>query len=300
MFWLGFIGVIIFAIISILLYAAMGWVGVILMLAFILAAALVWVFYRHAYVLLTEMEMGVVFHRNGNFAYFLDSGRHILNPMTHQLVYRMTKGNINTGRFITEGRAREGIPVTVELSVTVQINLFNIREQIAHKLGRALPQHASRMVRGRAEHAIRHMVEQRSVLDLYNQNATRQLETELLNEVQVRTQIYGTKPIRANDVKIFAIHLPNEVENAIKAAYERQLQTRTATEALRHLNEVVRNFDDNTMSKLAELERLRIIENSNPLVYIIESFLKDGHSPGGVGTTRPPFPQPPQRGSGSK
>jgi len=300
MFLLGFIGVIIITIISITVYAAMGWAGVALILAFILTAAIIWVSYRYSSILLTEMEMGVVFRRNGNFAYFLDSGRHILNPLTHKLVYRMTKGNINTGRFITEARAREGIPVTVDLSVAVQINLFDIREQIAHKLGRALPQHASRMVRGRAEHAIRHMVEQKSVLDLYNQNATRQLEAELLNEVQARTAVYGTKPIKLNDVKIFAIHLPNEVENAIKAAYERQLQTRTATEALRHLNQVVRNFDDNTMSKLAELERLRIIENSNPLVYIIESFLKDGYSPGGVGPTRPPFPQPPQRGSGSK
>lgn len=299
MFWLLFIGVLLAAIIGILLYAAMGWLGITLILAFALTIAVLWVFYRYTFILLTEMEAGVLFRRNGNFACFLDSGRHFINPLTHQLVYRMTKGNINTGRFTTVCRTREGIPVSIELSVTVQIILFNIIERIAHKLSRALPQHAPRMVRGRVEHAIRHILEQKPVLALYNQNATKRLEAELLDEVQKRTQIYGTKPIRSNDVKIFAVNLPDEVEKAIKANCERQLQTQTATEALERLYNIVYRFDDKTMSRLAELERLRVIENSGTLVYMMESLIKEGKSPGNIPSSTPATP-PPRPGLGSK
>lgn len=298
MFWLIFIGVLLAAITGILLYAAMGWLGITIILAFALSIAVIWVLYRYTFILLTEMEVGVVFRRNGNFAYFLDSGRHFINPLTHQLVDRMTKGNINTGRFTTECRTQEGIPVTVELSVTVQINPFNIIERIAHKLSRALPKHAPRMVRGRVEHAIRHMLENKSVNELYNYNATRQLEAELLNEAQERTRIYGIKPIRSNDVKIFAIHLPDEVEKAIKANYERHLQTQTATEALECLYNIVRQFDDRTMSRLAELERLRVIENSGSLVYMMESLIKEGKQPGNGPSS--PRAASPRRGPGSK
>ena len=52
----------------------------------------------------------------------------------------------------------------------------------------------------------------------------------------------------------------NEVQKAIEAAHERELQTETTVKALEQIKRAVNEYDDQDIERLAELERLRILD----------------------------------------
>jgi regulator of protease activity HflC (stomatin/prohibitin superfamily) len=280
-----------FAIATMLIVAS--WLG--LALALILQAGT---------VVVDEMEVAVIFSRHtNNFAYFIDSkpsgpvqGRpfnlhannlihrllyktrpyqHFINPFQDKVQDRISK-RPQTAKGATEGlRTKEGIPLKIEWSIGYTMDPLLIRPGLEFKLARGLPQFSNGMISGRVIHSLRHIIEQKSVADLYRLDAMKNLEKEVREEVTRRSQGIGVNDIVASDTKIGPILMPKEVEDALKAAHERELQTTTAVKALEQLRLVVSRFAPSDMERLAELERLRILDqHGGAFIYSMSSLMK--------------------------
>lgn len=274
---------------------------------FLLSLALYFVYFiRKGLVLLDEMTVGVVFNqRNNNFAYFIDSNvtdesfkfinkyrlsrinkmihkggskyHHFLDPFNERLEDKITRGSYKGDDKTEDLRTREGIPVEIKWRVSFRLDVTKIKPGIEHKMARALPQHAGNMIGGKALHTLRHIVEQMSITELYQEDARKNLEERLRQGLLPKVEIFGVIGIHPNNqVQIESIEMPPQIEKALQAAHQRKLQTDTVTSALKSLKEAISDFEDKDMGRLSELERLRIVdENSASLVYFMDSFVKN-------------------------
>ncbi|MCA9873962.1 MAG: hypothetical protein KC441_09910 [Anaerolineales bacterium] len=281
--------------------SALAAAGVLLLLWAAMALLLI---YRAGVVVVSEMDVAVIFDRHtGNFAYFIDStpscdvaGRpfnlhqqtlinriffnhrpfhHFINPLQEHVNDWISK-RPQTAKGRTDTiRTREGIPLTITWSLGYNLDPCLILSGIEYKLARALPLYSSNMVSGRAIHSLRHIIEQESVVDLYREYAVKNLEEKLRKEVNTRSQGIGLKEIAPSDTRIGPIEVPPQVEKALEAAHERELNTQTAVKALNKLRNVISTFQPSDMERLAELERLRILdEHGGSLVYSMSNLMK--------------------------
>ncbi len=302
-----FIGVSIAIFLFVILYITMGTNGIIigillLLLAGIAAAA----YYLSKSILhLDEMEVGVIFNkRTGNFAYFIDSDvkdsekysfinnheKYLINKLLHRqnkflhFIYpfkeeqrdKITRGSYKGDGEADDLRTKEGIPVFIKWSFSFRLDVTKIPPNIAHKMARALPQNAGNMIKGKALHSLRHIVEQMSISELHQEDARKNLEEKLRLTTLPKVNAFGVIGVGPNNqVQITEISMPAEIEKALKIAHQRRLQTETVTEALNALRDAIRDYKDEDMARLAELERLRIIdEKSAGLVYYMDSFVR--------------------------
>lgn len=230
---------------------------------------------KAAVVIIDELHVGTVFNkRTGNFKRFLRPGIYRIDPFTEVKGDEIYLGSQSTSGTCEELRTKEGIPLSIEYNVSFSVDPANALPAIHYKMARTLPKYATNIVAGRVKHVLRHLVEQKSIYDLYQEDAIKKLETEVRAEVSKRSAAVGVAEISANDMKLGPIRMPPQVEKALKTDYERQLQTATSIGALNKLQAVVSKFDDKHMDRLAELERLRIVESSGSLVYLMDSLVK--------------------------
>lgn len=289
-------------------------------------------YWRNAYLLVNEMDAAVIFYKSSNnFAYFIDSkpdtpvapGRpynlhktrllnrlflkndpyhHFINPFKERLEVRVTKRPLSVRGVTDNFRTKEGVPVKVSWSVSYNLDVTLIRPGIEYKLARAIPYFHTNMIQGRAVQSLRYMIEQKEVTELYTTDAIKKLEVELRHEVTKRVQGLGFKDISQVDISVGPIQVPYDVQKAIEAAHERELQTTTAVKALEQLRVVVSRFTDSDMERLSDLERLRILdEHGGSLSYEMASLRKsveknktkriikdNGHNDSGTPGTSPP------------
>jgi len=254
-------------------------------------------------VVVGEMDVAVVFERHtDNFAYFIDAkpsgsvtGRpfhkhqqtrlqrflfrrpyyYFINPFEEHVKDWISK-RPQTVKGRTESvRTQEGIPLTISWAIGYTIDPLRINPGIEYKLARGLPQFSNNIVSGRVIHSLRHIIEQKTVAELYQKGAIQNLENELRAEVNKRAIGVGINEISATDTKIGPIEVPAQVEKALEAAHERELNTKTAVKALEELRQVVSSFQPSDMERLAELERLRILdEHGGSLIYSMSSLMK--------------------------
>ncbi len=232
-------------------------------------------FFKAAQVIVGELEVATIFDKKtGNFKKFLEPGVYWINPFRVREGDRIPLGNQNTSGQCESLRTKEGIPLTIDYNVSFSMNPFDSLPAIHYKMARALPKYAPNMVAGKVKHVLRHLVEQKSIDELYEKDAVKVLEKEVREEVSRRNVAVGMKELGANDMKLGPIRMPTQVEKALKSDYERKLQTRTSIQALEHLHEVVSKFDERDMKRLSELERLRVAERNGSQVYLVDSLVK--------------------------
>ncbi|HRQ37320.1 MAG TPA: SPFH domain-containing protein [Chloroflexota bacterium] len=192
----------------------------IMAVAFLLTAGLF-----ENYVVLNEMEVGVVFDRHGNFVCFLDNdygriarrydkesevwygdtngdgiddiplprplpkplARHQINRATEVLKSRLRKGSFEASGTAKDVRTREGIPINIPWVISFRIEVWRIKPGIDYKLARGLPDNADKMVGGRMLQILQHVVGQKSIQDLYA--APGNNSAIQLLEDEVRTQL---------------------------------------------------------------------------------------------------------------
>jgi hypothetical protein len=248
-------------------------------------------FYKSGVVLVDETSVAVIFNQHtNNFAYFIDSkpkagidltGRpfnlhtntfmnkwlfshrphhHFINPLDYRVEAWITRRPQTASGKAERIRTKEGIPVAIQWSMAFNLEPVLIKPGIEANLARALPQYAINMLGGRVVYALRHIVEQKSVNDLYRTDAIKTLETEVREMVTALSSHLGFVPIAAIDTRLGPIEVPLVVEKAIEADHERTLQTLTAVHALQQLQSVINQFSREDMERLAELERLRILD----------------------------------------
>ena len=279
-----------------------------------LAGIAVWLYYRNAYILIDEMKYGVVFDRlNDKFLFFVDEngffiGEHYLKRYKtpqyrhHLQPHQEVKGTIPKGTVTANDttdflRTKEGFPVRITWMVDAFFDPHDILPGIEHKMGRALPNVASKMLGKKMRQELRRIIEEKSIEDLYQYSAesggVKCLEDEVQTRVSGRIKALGGI-VKPNDVIIGPIELPDEVEKALRAKYQRELQGQT----LQKLHELARNLNEEDIAKLRALEGLRILENNDALVYMMDSLASGGPSgpptsgqPGGVPRHRPNMKQ---------
>lgn len=303
--WIIILGFVSVSALLLTLYQLLGWIGPLFLFALIVSVAIVVAVFRATYVHIGEMEFGVVFYRNGNFSRFLGFGfglkekYHFINPFTEKLESKITRGS-QKARATTSLRTRDGIPVEISWVVDFKIDTANILKTIDYKMARALPKSAEKMVAGKVIQSLRHIVEQKYVAELYGVDACKKLERELCDQVNARLQLrhveafskngvpvisprpegamitgLGPDDIPWRDVQVTAVKMPPDVEKAIEQDHERKLQTKTTLAALESLRKVVGEYSDKDMERLAELERLRILDgNDGSLAYLMASLVQ--------------------------
>ncbi|MCB8942268.1 MAG: hypothetical protein H6658_00700 [Ardenticatenaceae bacterium] len=253
-----------------------------------LIALVIYGIYRYtkaAEVVVGELEVGTVFtKKEGDFVKFLSpkKGAYWINPFSQKAGDKISLGSQSTSGKAEALRTKEGIPLTIEYNVSFSLDPRNSLASIHYKMARTLPKYATNIVGGRVNHVLRHFVEQKSIYELYQEDAVKKLEEEVRAEVSKRCVIFGVEDISASSMKLGPIHMPTQVEKALKADYERKLQTSTSIDALERLHAVVSKFDDKHLERLSELERLRIVENSGSLVYLMDSLVKKVREGNGV------------------
>ncbi|MBK6328014.1 MAG: hypothetical protein IPF56_19070 [Chloroflexi bacterium] len=262
-------------------------------------------FFEAGTIVVDEMSVAVIFARHThNFVYFIDSNpskpidgerpfnchkkriinqlfynrlpyQHFINPFQEYVQDTISK-RPQTAQGATEFvRTKEGIPLTINWSMGYTLDPVKIRPKIEYKLARALPQFSKNMLSGRVVHSLRYIIEQKNATDLYCQDAIKNLEKELRAEVTSRIQGIGFNDIADVDTKIGPVVMPPQVEKALQAAHERAVQTQTTTKALEDIHKVISLFDDDDMERLAELERLRILdEHGDSLMYSVSLLMK--------------------------
>lgn len=228
-------------------YIFLGVLGVLLGIAVALAG-LIFVLYQRSYVSLNEMQVGVVFNRSGNFVCFLDNDygriepykrpnkqtkplrRHYIHPIDEQMTGIITKGSQKAEGKLENFRTVEGVPIKIKWSVSFKIVVTNIKEGVEYKMARSLPENASRMVGGKTELALHHLIEKTRVQDLYSfegeHGALQHLEIELRDQVRELTAVFGTD-IGDRDVSLGPIELPAGFEEVLQAKFKMELQTKT-------------------------------------------------------------------------
>ena len=232
---------------------------------------------KAAQVVVGELEVGTVFtRREGDFVRFLQPqrGPHWINPFSEKAGEKVSLGNQTTSGTCEELRTKEGIPLSIDYNVSFSVNPFKTSEAIHKKMARALPKYAPHMVGSRVKHALRHLIEQKCIEELYQECALKKLEDAVRVEVSKRSEAIGVAPITASNMKLGPIRMPAQVEKALKSDYERKLQTTTSIDALERLHAVISKFEEKDMERLSELEQLRVIENSRSLVYLMDSLGK--------------------------
>jgi len=285
MLWIILSGLIVGILAFILLWAMIGLTGLTIVTALLMGLCALMIVQRFSYVHLNEMEVGVIFRRDGNFSRFLPPGHHFINPFLEYRDSIIPKGPQTTKGTATQIRTKEGIPVTIHWNVSFFIDVTKIMPGIENKMARALPKFAVNMIGGRVLHSLRHTVEKMSIEELHTDGAIKKLEDVIGAEIHKRAVKLGVLPIMENDMRLGPIEMPPQVEKALEVNYERQL----TVEALKKLQEVIDKFTDAHMEKLGELERLRILDNGEreTMFYVMDSMGSGGRPPKGGGAMGP-------------
>jgi hypothetical protein len=274
-------------------YEAFAFIGIIVLLLLVLLFGIaLYISFRKG-ALVDEMEVGVIFNRfnnsftrfaigpepnaarqlNGSYApNWIRFGRTLLainDPHYIRLRWfeevrsRIPKKSQTAKGELKNLRTADGIPVTIEWKVSYTIDVTLISPNILHKMARALPENSEKVIGGKIEQALKHLIELRTIQSLYGLGALQALEQELCQRVdrQLTQPVnLGFQTLKPKDVALGPISVPKEVEKALELAHQRQIQAETAAGALTRLQQAISSFSSQHMKHLAELERLRILD----------------------------------------
>ena len=289
-------------------YQAFGLSGIIIMvLLLVLVGIVLYISFRKA-ALVDEMEVGVVFNRfNNSFIRFavgaepdaarnyntyykpnwIPFGRTMLAINDPHYVrlrwYEEVRSRIPKKSQTAKGelknlRTADGIPVTVNWKVSYTVDVTLITPKIKHKMARTLPENSDKMVAGKAERAIKHLIENQTIHSLYGPGAIQALEQQLSQRIHRQLTVpvnLGFKEIPPKDVTLGPIEIPGNVEKALELAHSRQIQTEMVAGSLERLQRAVNGFSKEDIRRLSELERLRILDDKEVRsLYLSDAFIR--------------------------
>lgn len=232
--------------------AGAGWfvatavLGAVLLLAY-------WLF-LNATVVVPEMQIGVVQRQDSDhFVRFLGAGRHTIRPFQEKLhaLIPMNPSSVN-GR-CEHTQTIGGLPLTIEWTLSYNLNPFRIPAKSQAKLARTLPVKSGSLAAKHVNNVIRHIISEYTVDQLTEPGAQKRLERQVRQLVAERLSEAGFEISR---IMIGAIEMPAQVTAALAAAHERQLLAAHEAKALERLQQVVSQFSDADMERLLELERI--------------------------------------------
>lgn len=222
--WLIAAGVLLGLALLLAMYQGFGVPGIIVILVVSAAALVTYAVLGASRIRIGEMEYGVIFKNNGDFSHFVNSGPQYINPLREHLEATLPRGGVKAGETTEKLRTSDGILVNVKWVVSGKLDPFNLSEGSRPGVTRGLIKGASGMLNGKVVPALRHLIEQKTINQLYTSGAIQALEKELSEMVTERAKGIGFKPIPPNDVQIGPITIPPEVEKTLEAAHKRDIQ----------------------------------------------------------------------------
>lgn len=251
------------------------------------AVWLLWFLYLAMVVHVPEMHTGVIYLRGSQrFSHFLPEGRHWIAPWREQLksLIPVEPGSVN-GR--CEGvQTSGGLPLTIEWTLSYNLNPFRIPASKQAKLARTLPRKSAGAATKHVNNVLRHIFSEYGIDQITQPGFQRRLERQVRQLVAERLAEAGFEISR---VMIGVIEMPQQVTASLAAAHQRQLQAENEAQALSRLQKVVSQFSEAEMERLMELERIHMLgQNGVTLMYTT-------HQPGSeffAGTKRPSVQHP--------
>ncbi len=208
-----------------------------------------------AYVTVPEMEVGVVFRRDGDrFVRFLAPGRHWIRPFTQEFRATIPMNPVTASETCFQVQTSNGLAVDIEWSLAYNLDPFQIKADSQAKLARTLPRKSGTFAAKHVNNVLRHIVGQYSIEDLYASGVQSRLERQVRQQVTARLSQLGFKISR---VMIGAITVPPQVQTSLESAHEQRLQTEQEVMALERLHQVISRFSEADMQRLMELERIQ-------------------------------------------
>lgn len=221
---------------------------------------------RWAYVTVPEMQVGVIFRRDGQqFARFLPAGRHWIVPFAEQLAGLIPVNPGGADGICRDVHTSDGVPVDIAWTLSYRLDPFRIPAASRPKLARNLPTKSGKMATKHVNNVLRHVVGEWPVAALYETGAQQRLERAVRQQTAVRLTKLGFDISR---VMIDAVVLPPAVRSALEASLQRRLQAEHEAQALARLQQVVSRFSEADMQRLMELERIHAMgQHGVSLVY---------------------------------
>lgn len=289
-------------------YSAFGVLGLalLLLIGLMFATAVAITFRKGA--LVDEMEVGVIFNRfNNSFIRFAvspdpDPSRQMARqPTTNwipfgQRLYAINdpyvvrlrwfeevrgtipKKSLTAKATLSNLRTADGIPISVTWKVSYTINVNLITDKIRHKMARTLPEHSDKVITGKVERVIKHLVEQRTIQSLYGPGAIQDMEQEVCQRVnrQLTDPVnLGFQELKPKDISLGPVEVPTKVEKALELAHQRKIQTEMVAGALERLKLAIKEFTSDDIRHWTELERLRILDSKEAgLLYLSDGFVR--------------------------
>lgn len=297
------------------------WGLILILFALVLFTFGLWLGFRPRYELIDEMEVGVIFNRfNNSFCRFYPEKEpdprygckkpeipcwmpfrlwwikrhdpHYVRVKWYEtlLPEKITKKSQSVSGTLQNIRTADGIFVNVTWKVSFTVNVYVLLDNNRHKMARTLPENADKVVKGKAERVIKHLIETLKAEQLYEKRSIQTLEAEvaqktygLLAEIEQNEQEeekekdkkdddkkvekfkfnLGFQAISEKDVSLGPIEMPRDVEEALETAYQRKIHTKMITKAMNRLQKAVRDFSKEDMERLEKLEKLRILDEKD-------------------------------------
>lgn len=216
-------------------------------------------------VTIPEMEVGVVFRRDGNrFARFLAPGHHWMMPLTEKFHSTIPLNPGMVSETCRQVQTKTGLAVDIAWSATYTLDPFQISPALRPKLARTLPKKSAKVAGNHINNVLRHIVGQYSIADLYEAGVQNRLERHIRQQATVRLAQLGFNISR---VMIGAVEMPPQVRTALESALEQRLQTEQEVMALERLHQVISRFSEADMHRLMELERIQKL-GQNGVTYL--------------------------------
>jgi hypothetical protein len=271
------------------------WGPIFLFFTFLLFGLGVLLSYRGRIELIDEMEVGVIFNRfNNSFCRFaisptpapdydcrdyrvprwlpfglqwlrLKDPYHVRLRWHEELTGKIPKKSQTASGKLANIRTADGVSVTIPWKISYTVDVSLIPNFLRHKMARALPDYSDKVVAGRTERALKHLVENQTIRTLYQSGALQTLELQLSQNLyrQLSNPNLGFKNIPPKDVSLGPIGMPFDVEKALETAHQRKIHTEMVAEALDRLQIAVSKFTKDDMERLTKLEKLRILEEKD-------------------------------------
>jgi hypothetical protein len=227
-----------------------------LLILFLIGMSLFWILPK-AYVRVPEKEVAVVYNASvKSFSRFLSAGGHWLVPGL-----QVIKSHISTSPQVEDASCGAltvgGITVMVDWKVTYSLDPLSAAPELRVNMARILAQNPQDLVCTHASHVIQHTLGHYTVEELCRLGMPGRLETRMGRLIKERLLPYG---ILVKRLILLDIVLPDRVQAAIEAAFERRLQADAEAQALAIRQRAIRAFTREDIRRQLELEQLRVME----------------------------------------
>lgn len=237
--------------------STLGWLGVILVVMAVIAAASAWFIQKEGKIVVPELTMGAIYQRKGDrFLRFVEPGTHWINPATEMLGELINTGG-QTASAHTKGiQAIGGLSLEVEWALAYNLEPDKLTAAMRPKMARALPSKSAAIAKQHLNNCLHHVIGDYTMEQLCEPGIHRKLEREVRQLARTRLEPMGYNIAR---VMIEAVHMPKQVMQALEAAHQRDMQAENEARALERLQKVVSQFSKDDMDRLMELERIHIM-----------------------------------------